>query len=600
MADSSSEDDEVPLALLQQSIDSGSSGDEFDELTLDHYVGQPFEMTNCDRDRVIQVDTLSGWSTEDGDGPVIAPFTGESKLNVRDLPAEPTPLDFFNLFFEEDMWNKLLEQTNKYAEDKLAVLDPKPHSRFRSWVPVTLPEMKLFLAISLSFGLTQKPDLDLYWTTDPLLETPIYGKLMSRDRYLLILSNLHLVPNDPPDRVAFEDPLYKLRPLIDMIQRKFIDVYTPGRDISFDEGTCPWKGRLKFKVYNPAKPNKFGIKLYQVSESLTGYIIGFDIYSGKTDYTCGSPEEFAELVGVDPEACTTTTKLVVGLLAKCGLLDEGCHVYMDNYYTSPELFTELDVRNTYACGTVRKNRRDVPRAFSEVKLRQGEVIFRRKENMLGLKWHDKRDVHLLSTIHRPFWKNVRGYRDRVVAKPMMVVDYVNYMGGVDLSDQLVQYYSCLRKTVKWWRKLFFHLLQLSVLNAYITYLKYGRQKITHFAFMKYLIMNLCEESAASCPTPTPQRKRAGEDLPTRLKEKHFPAYIPAKPGAKRARPVRDCYACNPKKKLRDGYRRRQSSFWCPECQRTLCVPDCFMAFHKYKDYRRKLGGNASEPSSDVE
>ena len=35
-----------------------------------------------------------------------------------------------------------------------------------------------------------------------------------------------------------------------------------------------------------------------------------------------------------------------------GLLDEGHHVYMDNYYTSPKLFEELHFRNTFACGTV--------------------------------------------------------------------------------------------------------------------------------------------------------------------------------------------------------------------------------------------------------
>jgi hypothetical protein len=590
MAHSSSDEDDVPLALLQQSIDDGGSDDEFDDLTLVHFVGEPFQMVNCERDRDNQHDIQTGWSTEDGDGPMIAPFTGDSKLNV-DLPAQATPLDFFNLFFEPDMWDMMVQQTNNYAEEKIRNLTPnlKPHSRIKKWEPVTVPQMKMFVAISLSFGLTRKPDLDLYWSTDPYIETPIYGKLMSRDKYFLILSNFHLVPPQPPVQdTAYPDPLYKLRPFITMIQRKFSDVYTPGRDLSFDEGTCPWKGRLKFKVYNPAKPNKFGIKLYQVSESLSGYILGFDIYSGKTDFTGGSPEEFADLVGVNPEA-TVTTKLVVGLLARCGLLDEGRHVYMDNYYTSPELFTELDVRNTYACGTVRKNRRDVPKAFPEVKLKQGEVIFRRKDNILALKWHDKRDIHMLSTIHRPFWKNVRGHRDRVVAKPVMVLEYVSYMGGVDLSDQLVQYYSCLRKTVKWWRKLFFHLLELVGVNAYTMYVKYGTgPRMSHYDFMRSLVARLVEESVSNCPTPPPQRRRAGEDPPTRIRDKHFADYHPAKPGAKRAKPVRDCYACNPRKNLRNGFKRRQSSFWCPECERTLCFPVCFRIFHSYTDYRRRL------------
>lgn len=52
---------------------------------------------------------------------------------------------------------------------------------------------------------------------------------------------------------------------------------------------------------------------------------------------------------------TVTTRTVVRLLTRCGLLDKGHHVYMDNYYTSPELFEELRVHNTYACDTLKKN-----------------------------------------------------------------------------------------------------------------------------------------------------------------------------------------------------------------------------------------------------
>ena len=40
---------------------------------------------------------------------------------------------------------------------------------------------------------------------------------------------------------------------------------------------------------------------------------------------------------LDP-GCTTTTKVVVGLLDKAGLLNHGHHVYMDNWYTRCELF----------------------------------------------------------------------------------------------------------------------------------------------------------------------------------------------------------------------------------------------------------------------
>ena len=50
--------------------------------------------------------------------------------------------------------------------------------------------------------------------------------------------------------------------------------------------------------------------------------------------------------------CTTTTKLAVGLMDSVHLLDKGHCVYMDNSYTSPELYDKLFFHSTYACGTV--------------------------------------------------------------------------------------------------------------------------------------------------------------------------------------------------------------------------------------------------------
>ena len=39
--------------------------------------------------------------------------------------------------------------------------------------------------------------------------------------------------------------------------------------------------------------------------------------------------------------CNTTTETVIGLLEKGNLLRKGHHVYMDNYYSSPEIILEL-------------------------------------------------------------------------------------------------------------------------------------------------------------------------------------------------------------------------------------------------------------------
>ena len=156
-----------------------------------------------------------------------------------------------------------------------------------------------------------------------MIQTPFFGKIMGKDRFLAILSNLHLVDNtlDPGD-----DRLYKVRPFITMMRETF-DIYTHEEQISIDEGTCPFKGRVKFRVYNPMKPNKFGIKLYQACEATSGYCIRFDIYDGDQNRSCAT---YCEALGINPQDCSHTTQLVIGLLAFCGLLMKGYKIYMDN------------------------------------------------------------------------------------------------------------------------------------------------------------------------------------------------------------------------------------------------------------------------------
>ena len=409
---------------------------------------------------------------------------------------------------------------------------------------------------------------------------------MSVFRFLAILSNFH-VTNDLNNK----DPLTRLRPLITQTMARFSEVYTPEQHLSFDEGTCPWKGRLKIKVYNKDKPVKFGIKLFQLCEASSGYCLGFEVYAGKRD---DNTTNYCESVGIDPNSVTLTTQCVIGLMARCGVLSKGHHVYMDNYYTSPELFTELEIFDTYACGTLRVNRVGTPKAIqAKRKLKTGECIFRTSRTMMCLKFKDKRDVNMLSTIHEPkmtvLWKKHFQTGDHI-KKPSCIVDYCKFMGGVDLLDQYAQYNTIARKTKKWWRKLFFHIMNIVLVNGYRLYEKFttNQPKKDHEGFRRSIVSALIEEGGG----PRGQMVRKGRPVlgekPGRLTGNHFPDFIPAKQGAKRARPCRDCIACNDKPEDRVGHKRRQTSYWCPDCGVALCVPTCFRVYHTHMDYKTIL------------
>ena len=94
-------------------------------------------------------------------------------------------------------------------------------------------------------------------------------------------------------------------------------MYHAEENISIDEACCPFKGWLHFQCYNPLEPNCFHIKLFQLSKSISGYIIGFEVYAGK-----GASSAADASRPMDP-LCMRTTNLVLSLMEKFHLLDKG-------------------------------------------------------------------------------------------------------------------------------------------------------------------------------------------------------------------------------------------------------------------------------------
>ena len=81
-------------------------------------------------------------------------------------------------------------------------------------------------------------------------------------------------------------------------------------------------------------------------------------------------------------------------------LDKGHSLYIDNFYTSPSLFHSLYHTKTNACGTVRTNRRGMPK-FPKIKKGERSVRVLDEDycKLIAMKWCDRRDVHMLSSIH---------------------------------------------------------------------------------------------------------------------------------------------------------------------------------------------------------
>ena len=178
-------------------------------------------------------------------------------------------------------------------------------------------DIKLFIAHLLVMFSMKKPALHSYWSATSPSRTPFFRQYLSRNKFQDILWNLHVCDTSSnPPRLPNHDPLAKVRPFIQMCQDNFLLRYTPNEYISLDESCVPFKGRVWFLQYSKAKPNKFHINMFTVSEYELGYICGFSIYTGKS-----SNKLVEQNCTLDPD-CTKTTKTVMGLLQNTKLLDK--------------------------------------------------------------------------------------------------------------------------------------------------------------------------------------------------------------------------------------------------------------------------------------
>ncbi|CAF4410276.1 unnamed protein product, partial [Rotaria sp. Silwood2] len=219
----------------------------------------------------------------------------------------------------------------------------------------------------------------------------------------------------------------------------------PGSIISIDESMIPWGGRLLFKQYIPGKAHKYGVKMYKLAAT-NGYVCNYVIYTGKQNSTPG--------VG---HAQTVVMKLLDGL--------DGCYrtVVADNFFTSISLAKYLLEHDTYLIGTLRKNRVGSGSRILEENLICGEVYgLQNKDGIKLIRWKDKNDVLMIST--RPSHSasvvdsGKSNIQNESIRKPQVILDYNKGRQGTDLSDQLSTYYTPLRKSVKWYRKVAFKLI----------------------------------------------------------------------------------------------------------------------------------------------
>ena len=304
----------------------------------------------------------------------------------------------------------IVDQTNLYARQR----------KVKHWTDTNSKEITAFLGLLVVFSFHHVPSTELYWSTDPLFCVPPISNVMPVKCFKKLLQCLHINDNSlmPAKGAAHYDKIYKIRPLVEKLNRQLSAQCICTSSQSIDEAMVLFKGRSKIKQYMPMKPTKRRYKVWVRCDAKVGYAFQFDIYTGKAD---GSQVD----VSLGGRVVSNLTQSLQG---------KDVHVAFDNYFSSDKLMEDIYNDGIYATATVRCNRKDLPDlAPQKSDITRGDFRWRSREHTTYIKWKDTKDVHILTTaFHQSAVEVNPKKKDGSVLKV-----------SCPLAVRMVQYKSCL-------------------------------------------------------------------------------------------------------------------------------------------------------------
>uniref|UniRef100_A0A3Q3J369 PiggyBac transposable element-derived protein domain-containing protein n=1 Tax=Monopterus albus TaxID=43700 RepID=A0A3Q3J369_MONAL len=501
----------VKHSSLSLKVNIGAEDDEGNAVTQDSNSqhadrqddeGQDAEGGQLDEGAVKDVHMVPGtqacknvWKFQDNDfNGDLPPLLGDWKLNVEGRD----PVDFFRHLFPADLIDDIVHNTNLYALQK-----------GRENLAVTREEMQIFLGINMVMGYIRYPRARMYWSSEDGLHLRLIANAMSVNRYDQILGYLH-----------FET---------------FKAAADPEEFQSIDEQIIPFTGLLSIKQYMPKKPKPWGVKAW-VRAGTSGYMYRFDVYQGS------ARRDRVIWLGMAGDV----------VMRFCDDIKHKNHkVFFDNYFCNISLIEALKDCGIYGTGTCRANRLK----GANQKLKSERQL---KEEGRGACCvvSDNANISVTRWLDSSVATERRGQRSLLCCHPLML--YNQHMGGVDLIDQCVAMYPHRCRNKRWYIGVFFHFLDVTMVNAWRLYLMSGLEKMNLLFFKASVARALInagslQQSRRGRPSATPPPVCTGN---------HWPQLTE----------VKNANRCH------DAACTRKTKYICMQCCVPLC-PGCFVNFH---------------------
>ncbi|CAB4043729.1 Hypothetical predicted protein, partial [Paramuricea clavata] len=373
---------------------------------------------------------------------------------VDNIEETKLPLEYFRQFWTDEVIDLVVQQTNLYSTQQTG-----------SSINTTKQEAEQLTGMHLKMGIIKLPSYKMYWSQK--VRFPAVADIMPLKRYEKIRSNLHFVDNSLIG--GNSSKLAKIQPVIDIFREQCVKI-KPEESHFVDEQIIPAKTKYSgIRQYNPKKPVKWGFKNL-VRAVASGFMYDFYIYAGK-DATMDENADFKHL---------QKSAQVVARLCQHLPSNSSHQLFFDNWFTTMDLLIYLKNKGILACGTVRANRLQGCLLQSNKEMKKagrGTTDYKSDttQGLIVVKWLDNNAVHVASNFVgvEPLGSVERwcpeDKKKKKIQCPQLILRYNKSMGGVDKADMLISLYRIRTKTKRWYIKIFWHLVDMAKVNAWLLY-----------------------------------------------------------------------------------------------------------------------------------
>ncbi|XP_055780704.1 pogo transposable element with ZNF domain isoform X1 [Salvelinus fontinalis] len=505
------------------------------------------------------------------DSATILDFT-ESCGPRQSLNKNSDAVDYFNMLFPYSLMELIANETNAKAKtcQFLGQRDP-------DWVPVAAHEIKGFIGLSILMGLQSLPEPANYWSWQHYDNCHTFFRAMSIKRFQQISNNIWMGSlltsmEEEEGEGSGSDRLRLFRPMLSILGDSMWEAYQPNRCLAIDRALLP---SLETEAGQAKGNPKAQPGVWLLCDSKSGYCHRLLIHMGR--------EKEKEL------GFSVVPPLVKGLQQKHHQL------FLGSSLASAPLMQKLLDKGIYASSSFPPPSPILPRELWEQGQleKPGDFLQRQLGPLLATRWKDTKEMGCLSTNAGPgqpdtVWRKSQTKVGELspIERPLAFRLLQENMRGVDICKQLLACNPLGGLPLdKHWRSLFWFLVNLSIVNAFIV-LRESRKEnppswvqgglFTQANFRKRLGHQLakCAERQARIHSENKEglasvREVALQGNPNKLR--HRLVKLTAK--------TKRCKNCNLKNL------RHESVFGCIVCKANLCKqPSCFWEYHGFSPH----------------